>query len=71
MALRLIRELGDPVLGKKAKTVKEMSPKLKALIEDMKEPGTVLVIYDACKIAWCCNTDSTSNQGPNRPCRHP
>ena len=37
MALRLIRELGDPVLGKKAKTVKEMSPKLKALIEDMKE----------------------------------
>ena len=37
MALRLIRELGDPVLGKKAKTVKEMTPKLKALIEDMKE----------------------------------
>ena len=37
MALRLIRELGDPVLGKKAKTVKEVSPKLKALIEDMKE----------------------------------
>ena len=37
MALRLIRELGDPVLGKKAKTVKEMTPKLRQLIEDMKE----------------------------------
>ena len=37
MALRLIRELGDPVLGKKAKTVKEMTPKIKQLIADMKE----------------------------------
>ena len=37
MALRLIRELGDPVLGKKAKAVKEMTPKLRQLIEDMKE----------------------------------
>ena len=37
MALRLIRELGDPVLGKKAKTVKEMTPKIKQLISDMKE----------------------------------
>ena len=37
MSLRLIRELGDPVLGKKAKTVKEMTPKLRELIEDMKE----------------------------------
>ena len=37
MALRLIRELGDPVLGKKAKTVKEMTPKLGQLIADMKE----------------------------------
>ena len=37
MALRLIRELGDPVLGKKAKAVKEMTPKLSQLIEDMKE----------------------------------
>ena len=37
MSLRLIRELGDPVLGKKAKAVKEMTPKLRELIEDMKE----------------------------------
>ena len=37
MALRLIRELGDPVLGKRAKEVKELTPKLRQLIEDMKE----------------------------------
>ena len=37
MGLRMIRELGDPVLGKKAKAVKEMTPKLKQLIADMKE----------------------------------
>ena len=37
MGLRMIRELGDPVLGKKAKAVKEMTPKLRQLIADMKE----------------------------------
>ena len=37
MSLRMIRELGDPVLEKKAKEVKEMTPKLRQLIEDMKE----------------------------------
>ena len=37
MSLRIIRELGDPVLGKRAKEVREMTPKLKQLIEDMKE----------------------------------
>ena len=37
MALRTIRELGDPVLEKKAKAVKEMTPKIRQLIEDMKE----------------------------------
>ena len=37
MAIRLIRELGDPVLNKKAKTVKEMTPRLQQLITDMKE----------------------------------
>ena len=42
MALRTIRELGDPVLTKKAKTVKEMTPKIRQLIEDMKE-----TMYDA------------------------
>ena len=37
MSLRTIRELGDPVLEKKAKEVKEMTPKIRQLIEDMKE----------------------------------
>ena len=37
MAIRLIRELGDPVLTKKAKLVKEMTPRLAQLITDMKE----------------------------------
>ena len=42
MALRTIRELGDPVLEKKAKEVKEMTPKIRQFIEDMKE-----TMYDA------------------------
>lgn len=37
MALRNIREFGDPILEKKAKPVKEMSPKIKQLVEDMLE----------------------------------
>ena len=37
MALRIIREIGDPVLGKKAKIVKEMNPKMKQLAADMLE----------------------------------
>ena len=37
MSLRTIRELGDPVLGKRAKEVREMTPKLRQLIADMKE----------------------------------
>ncbi len=37
MAIRSIRELGDPVLNKKSKVVKEITPRIAALIEDMKE----------------------------------
>ena len=37
MSLRTIRELGDPVLTKRAKEVKEMTPKIRQLIEDMKD----------------------------------
>ena len=37
MALRQIRTLGDPVLEKKCREVKEMTPRLKELIEDMLE----------------------------------
>ncbi len=37
MALRTIRELGDPILYKKSKEVKEITPRIRTLIEDMKE----------------------------------
>lgn len=42
MALRTIREYGDPVLTKKAKTIREMTPKIEALIKDMLE-----TLYDS------------------------
>lgn len=35
MALRNIREIGDSVLNKPCKEIKEMTPRLRALIEDM------------------------------------
>ena len=37
MALRTIRTLGDPVLEKKCREVKEMTPRIKELIQDMYE----------------------------------
>lgn len=37
MALRNIREIGDPILNQRAKEVREMTPNLHALIEDMVE----------------------------------
>ena len=37
MARRTIREIGDPILEKRAKEVREMTPNLRALIEDMVE----------------------------------
>ena len=37
MALREIRVLGDPILEKKCKEVKEMTPRLRELIDDMLE----------------------------------
>ena len=42
MALRNIREMGDPVLNKVCKEVKEMTPRVKELIQDMIE-----TMYDA------------------------
>ncbi len=42
MALRNIRVIGDAVLNKRAKEVKEMTPKIKELIEDMLD-----TMYDA------------------------
>ncbi len=37
MALLTIREIGDPILNKKAKAVKEMTPRIQELIRDMLE----------------------------------
>lgn len=37
MALLTIREIGDPILNKKAKEIKESSPRLQELIDDMFE----------------------------------
>ena len=37
MALRQIRTYGDPVLGKNCKEVKEMTPRLQELVDDMLE----------------------------------
>ena len=37
MAIRKIREIGDPVLTKKCKEVTEVTPRLKELIDDMFE----------------------------------
>ena len=42
MALRTIREYGDEVLAKECKTVKEITPRIKELVEDMFE-----TMYDA------------------------
>ncbi len=37
MALLTIREIGDPILNKKAKEVKEVTPRIRELIQDMLE----------------------------------
>ena len=42
MALRTIRTIGDEILTKRCKEVKEMTPRLKQLVEDMFE-----TMYDA------------------------
>ena len=45
MATRIIREFGDEVLRKHCKPVKEMTPRLKGIIEDMFE-----TMYEACGV---------------------
>lgn len=45
MAIRNIREIGDSVLNKKCKEVKELTPRVKELVEDMLE-----TMYDACGV---------------------
>lgn len=45
MALRKIREMGDPILGKICKEVKEMTPRTQDLIDDMFD-----TMYEACGV---------------------
>lgn len=45
MAIRTIREMGDPVLNKVSKEVKELTPRTLELIEDMFE-----TMYEACGV---------------------
>lgn len=45
MAIRTIRQIGDPVLNKTAKEVTEITPRIKDLIDDMFE-----TMYDACGV---------------------
>ncbi|HJB90616.1 MAG TPA: peptide deformylase [Candidatus Eisenbergiella merdigallinarum] len=42
MAIRMIRTMGDPILEKQCKEVKEMTPRIRELIDDMFE-----TMYDA------------------------
>ena len=37
MGLRTVREMGDPILRKKSKTITEMTPRLSGIIDDMLE----------------------------------
>ena len=45
MAIRTIRQIGDPVLNKVSKEVKEITPRIQELIDDMFE-----TMYDACGV---------------------
>lgn len=45
MAIRTIREIGDPVLNKVSKEVTEITPRIQDLIDDMLE-----TMYDACGV---------------------
>ena len=45
MAIRTIREIGDPVLNKVSKEVKEVTPRIQDLIDDMFE-----TMYEACGV---------------------
>lgn len=45
MAIRTIREMGDPVLNKVSKEVTEMTPRIQDLIDDMIE-----TMYEACGV---------------------
>ena len=45
MAIRNVREMGEDVLNKKCKEVKEVTPRVNELIDDMLD-----TMYDACGV---------------------
>ena len=64
MALRTIRIAGDPVLTKKCREVKEMTPRLQELIDDMfetmyKEQGVGLAAPQVGVLKRICVIDTT------------
>ncbi len=47
MAIRQIRVAGDPILNKVCKEVKELTPKMQSVIEDMLD-----TMYEAFGVDW-------------------
>lgn len=61
MATRTIRTIGDDVLTKVCKEVKEVTPKTKELIDDMFE-----TMYDQFHVDFCFSAPSHTMQQINR-----
>ena len=72
MAIRKIREIGDPVLNKKCKEVTEITPRIQELINDMFEtlyeaegvglaaPQVTYIMHDLAKRGIPVRTDVTT-----------
>ena len=72
MAIRSIRTIGDEILTKECKPVKEMTPRTAELIEDMFEtmyeangvglaaPQVTYIMHDLKERGWNIRTDATT-----------
>lgn len=72
MALRNIREIGDPILLKPCKEVTELTPRLKELIEDMFETmydadGVGLAAPQVGILKKICIVDISTDEEPSEP----
>lgn len=72
MAIRTIRELGESVLTKKCKEVKEMTPRLETLIEDMLDTmyeaeGVGLAAPQVGILKRVCVVDTYDEEDENAP----
>ena len=72
MAIRTIRELGESVLSKKCKEVKEMTPRLETLIEDMLDTmyeaeGVGLAAPQVGILKRVCVVDTYDEEDENAP----